>query len=137
MKSNQTLCVELWPNGKLKSLGVIESGQINGHVQGFRTTGAPDYLQHFSSGISNGPYQFYFSNGQLEEVGTFRDGNNYGITEQFSEDGGLRRKSIHRRPGLGGLWPIKHEGGVLTVRKSSFELSYGSQTTHPHANHWQ
>ena len=124
MSPNVKICGEFWPNGRVKSIGLLKEGEWHGFVQGFRENGQPDFQQHFSDGITNGPYQFFFPNGQLEETGVFNEGENYGGTENFGSDGHLRQRCIHKSEAVHGLWPIHHENATLIDQGSKFELIY-------------
>ncbi|HIF39023.1 MAG TPA: hypothetical protein EYQ69_07455 [Gemmatimonadetes bacterium] len=124
MNSSIKICGEFWPNGRVKSIGLIKEGQWHGPVQGFWQNGKPDFCQIFCRGTTNGPYQFFFPNGQLEETGVFIEGENSGVTESFELDGHLRQRSIHKSPTMHGLWPIRHERATLIDKGSRFELVY-------------
>jgi antitoxin component YwqK of YwqJK toxin-antitoxin module len=124
MSSKIKICSEFWPNGQVKSFGLIKEGEWHGVVQGFWANGQPDFQQSFSDGITNGPYQFFFPNGQVEETGVFIEGENYGVTESFGIDGHLRQRFIHKSQAIHGLWPIQHENATLIDRGSRFEMVY-------------
>ena len=124
MRQNAVICAEFWPNGRIKSFGLIKHGKWHGPVQGFWDNGELDYRQNFNEGITDGPYEFFFPNGRLEEIGSFDRGHNSGVTESFATDGKLRKRSVHKSGGLQGLWPIKHEAATLIDSGTSFEMVY-------------
>ncbi|MDE0807620.1 MAG: hypothetical protein OSA24_08805 [Longimicrobiales bacterium] len=124
MEHSVKICGEFWPNGRVKSFGLIKGGEWHGDVQGFWDNGKPDFRQTFKQGITNGPYEFFFPNGQLEEVGVFKGGEHCGVTESFTIDGQLRQVLVHKPTSVQGLWPVRHQGGILIDRGSSFEILY-------------
>ena len=60
MRQNAVICAEFWPNGRIKSFGLIKHGKWHGPVQGFWDNGELDYRQNFNEGITDGPYEFFF-----------------------------------------------------------------------------
>ena len=67
----------------------------------------------YCSGPPDGPYETYYENGQLQEKGTFVDGELHGPAEGYYENGQLEGKGTYVAGERDGPAELYHENGQL------------------------
>jgi antitoxin component YwqK of YwqJK toxin-antitoxin module len=59
------------------------------------------FLSDFLFGKKDGPFESYYKNGQLEEKGTYKDGEWDGLWEEYYKNGQLKGKGHLQGWGVG------------------------------------
>jgi len=71
------------------------TGEVEGESQG-----------RFKNGKKDGPWTYYYNNGQLRVKGSFKSGEYEGLWVSFYRDGKVERKGEYKNNKMEGRWVI-------------------------------
>ena len=67
----------------------------------------------YKDGVEDGPWEYYYKNGQLEEKGTYKNKKRNGPWETYHDNGQLKEKGTYKDDNLDGPEEFYYENGQL------------------------
>jgi len=102
--------------GRVRSTGFVENGQMVGEWRRFYADGAlQEVVRYDANGNKTGSGELYYATGQLRQRSTYGpDGNREGYFEQYYVDGQLRQTGFYHAGEPQGVWKAYAVNGRLT-----------------------
>ena len=86
---------DFWDGGTIANKRIYKEGVLINHTI-YRVNGNVEVKKHYKRSLNrlnlDGPYEEYWSNGQLKSKGVFKNGNQHGVWAEFYEDGSVDKK---------------------------------------------
>ena len=80
---------EIYEGGKIIIRNNLKDGVLDGPYEYYFANGQLSAKGVYTNDKDNGPYEKYFKNGQLEEIGTYKYDEKIGLFKRYSENGNL------------------------------------------------
>jgi len=111
-----------FPEGTVNTAGSYEYGKKTGHwIWNLPDGKGVEMEGDFSSNLQNGPWQYYYSSGELSYKANYSKGLRSGEWLYFYKDGTPYRKGVYLNDLKEGLWQTWYEDGTLLMKGSYLE----------------
>lgn len=104
-----------WPDGNLRSEGLVERGLQTGDWRYYRTDGSLEAAGAWERDEQVGVWRWYTAGGDLKRTGSYDNGLRAGHWRYFHPDGSERAAGPYRADRQEGLWRYRHPGGNLAA----------------------
>ena len=95
---------------------LFKEGKTNGTFESYYENGQLDLKSTFKEGVLNGPYESYYENGQLNVKTNYKEGVLNGPYEIYYENGQLNVKTNYKGRVVNGPYESYYENGDLIER---------------------
>ena len=136
--------INYYEDGSLKSQGILKEGVRQGQWNFYYPSGKKSAIEEYNSGLLNGKVLYYdtaenligseiwhqdvlidsaiyfFSNGQIEKKGWYKEGLYHGEWRFFYENGRIKRVGSYIDGLPHGFWIFYNEAGIR-IQEGSFE----------------
>ena len=96
--------------------GKIKNGKKNGPWKWYWQNGQLRFLSSYKNGIDHGIFEDYSESGELKSRMSFKDGLLDGISEHYFSNGKLKQKVNYKDHNRDGILETYHENGQLKYR---------------------
>ncbi len=106
-------------NGSLKVIGQNnQEGEEMGIWKYYYKNGQLGEIGEYKNGIEIGIWKSYYENGQLEEIGKYENGEQTGVWKSYYKNGNLKKSQEYKNGDMTGEFKLYFENGQLKIAGS-------------------
>lgn len=102
-------------NNILRAECMYQDNKIEGTEKLYYIDGKLEAEIGYTAGIHNGPFKYYYRNGQVKQEGVYQEGKIEGLLKTYYSDGQLREEVTHVNGVTEGPFKEYNENGTLSI----------------------